>query len=454
MRGRSMTARRLALALLPSLLSPAALGGISHGPVLGSLSPDGAAIWVRTTVPEAVTAQLVEISSGRRFAQAAVTQAAHDNTHTFRFAGLRAGSAYRYRIAAGEGAVAGGLQTPGAGAAATRIVFGSCYDQAHLVEEGGIVFRMMADRAPDAVLFLGDFPYSAAGRLEELRAGHRLIRGNRHFSALAASVPLYAIWDDHDFGENDADGSNMYKDEALQAFTEYWPNPENKDREEKGIYTSFLINDVEVFLLDTRYHASQSKAAPALLGERQFAWLCQGLAKSEARYKLIASGVPLASDNRDGWSGDYFQAERDRLFSCIAENQVSGVVVASGDLHRAEVNRFRIGSLWDGGALYDFTSSPLKARPIGRRDPLGGGLVYVHDRDDSLFAQLTFNSGPGPMAVEFQLTSPEHGLVKRMVLNDDDLGMNPQAVEWRRQLLFVFAVIMLLAWFVLRRRGR
>lgn len=453
MRSGFMAVRPITLAML-SLLGPAALGSISHGPVLGSLATDGVAIWVRTTVPQRVTARLLGPSSGRQFEQTVTTQATDDNTHSFRFSGLEVDSAYRYRIVTEDGAVEGRFRTRGAGGRETRIVFGSCYDQARMAQEGGIVFRKMRERNADAVIFLGDFPYSSAGRLAELRSGHRLIRENGHFSALASSVPLYAIWDDHDFGENDADGSNRYKDEALQAFAEYWPNPENKDRGEKGIYTSFLINDVEVFLLDTRYHASQSKAAPALLGERQFAWLCQGLAKSEARYKLIASGVPLASDNRDGWSGDYFQAERDRLFSCIAENRVSGVVMISGDLHRAEVNRFRIGSLLDGGGLYDFTSSPLKARSIRRQDPAGGSLLYIYEKEGSLFAQLSFSSGPGPLAVEFQLISPDHGLIKRIVLNDDDLGMNPQAAGWGRQLLFMLALIMLLAWFVLRRRVR
>ena len=448
-----MGGRAPAIGLL-FLLCAQAWGDISHGPVLGSLSSEGVAIWVRTSEPQAVTAELVALAGGQRLRRQAVTRSARDNTHVFRFSGLQAGTAYRYRVAAGRGVREGRLRTlaGGAAATATRIVFGACYDQARLTREGGAVFRDMARQDAQAVIFLGDLPYTSAGRLDELRSGHRLIRGNPWFSALAAEVPIYAIWDDHDFGENDADGSNVYKDEALQAFNEYWPNPPNETRAEAGIYTAFKIDDVEVFLLDTRYHARRDKAAPTLLGARQLRWLCDGLAQSDARYKLIASGVPLASDNRDGWSGDYFHAERDRLFACIAEQGVSGVVMISGDLHRAEVNRFRLGKLFSGGVIYDFTSSPLNARPIARRDPDGGSLVYVHEGEASLFATLTFRPGPGPRGVEFRLISPKRGVIKTLVLDDDDLGMPSRPPSSWRLALLPLAAVLLLAWFMLRRR--
>ena len=121
-----------------------------------------------------------------------------------------------------------------------------------------------------------------------------MIRDNHYFTQLTSTIPTYAIWDDHDFGKNDSDGSNKTKDAALKAFNEYWPNPKKSDREENGIYTSFVINNIEIFMLDTRYHSNKDKKNPTLLGEKQFSWLCRGLKASKARYKVIASGVPLA----------------------------------------------------------------------------------------------------------------------------------------------------------------
>jgi hypothetical protein len=93
------------------------------------------------------------------------------------------------------------------------------------MKPGTSIFTEMASRKADLILFLGDFPYTARGGREEVRKGSRKLREVAGFAQLTASTPTYGIYDDHDFGPNDCDGTHPNADEALAAFKEYWPNP-------------------------------------------------------------------------------------------------------------------------------------------------------------------------------------------------------------------------------------
>ena len=41
------------------------------------------------------------------------------------------------------------------------------------------------------------------------------------FAKLRATTPVVAIWDDHDFGENDAGGDYPMKDESRREFLDF-----------------------------------------------------------------------------------------------------------------------------------------------------------------------------------------------------------------------------------------
>ena len=120
------------------------------------------------------------------------------------------------------------------------------------MKPGTSIFMEMASRKPDLVLFLGDFPYTRRGEKKEVRDGNKRLRSIVGFRELTASTPTYGIYDDHDFGPNDCDGTHANADEALAAFKEYWPNPSYALPDNKGIYCSFVVGDVEFFLLDGR----------------------------------------------------------------------------------------------------------------------------------------------------------------------------------------------------------
>ena len=61
---------------------------------------------------------------------------------------------------------------------------------------------------------------------------------------LLASASNYAIWDDHDFGPNDSDGSYTGKELTLEAFRMFWGNPGYGVPGVEGITTTFVWGDV------------------------------------------------------------------------------------------------------------------------------------------------------------------------------------------------------------------
>ena len=160
--------------------------------MLGDLRQDGAAIWFRTAKPETATYRLTS-NGGEVQAGNIETQQVNDNTYTIRFSGLQGQEKYHYEIESGQQSITGAFTTRASqGIEETKIVFGSCYNQAGLEKEGGRIFASMLAQKPDAVIFMGDMPYVRKGRLDELREGHRLFRENENFVRLTSTTPVYA----------------------------------------------------------------------------------------------------------------------------------------------------------------------------------------------------------------------------------------------------------------------
>ena len=177
------------------------------------------------------------------------------------------------------------------------------------------------------------------------------------------SVHHYAIWDDHDYGPNDANWTYVLKGDALDAFRAYWANPSYGLPELPGVFGQFTWGDVDFFLTDNRYYRSASNGPrnrrKTVMGRRQFEWLIDALSASRAPFKVVVGGGQFLSPF-DRCEGDA-QAphEQRRLMTAITKRLIPGVVFLSGDRHHTELIRVKPK---DGYPLYDFTSSPLTSR--------------------------------------------------------------------------------------------
>jgi alkaline phosphatase D len=399
---------------------------ISHGPMLGGVSEQTARIWVRTTDPADVTCTLFENgTTSEQLTQKVRATLAADNTCIIDFDALKKETEYKYVVRVGKSERQGAFTTLGPALAQKpiRVVYGYGYrHRENRMKPGTSIFTEMASRNADLVLFLGDFPYTARGAKDEIRKGSQKLREVTGFAQLTSSTPTYGIYDDHDFGPNDCDGTHPNADEALEAFKEYWPNPSYGLPEDKGIYCSFVVGDVEFFLIDGRYPARMKKKT--MLGAVQFKWLCDGLKNSKSRYKVLVSGTQFGRIKNDGWGGEFYLGERTKLFSFIAENDIGGVIGISGDVHRSDIYKLPIGG---GKYFYDFTPGSLSRTHRTPPNPLPETMIhsYGDETDNNMYGEIEFRpASDKDAAIIFRSLSAKNGLVYEHTLPPNDLALN------------------------------
>ncbi len=183
---------------------------------------------------------------------------------------------------------------------------------------------------------------------------------------LFATVPHYAIVDDHDFGPNDSDGSFWNKDNALKIFDLFWANPDYVSGL-KSATSQFSYNDAEFFLLDNRYYRDpntlKSKDHKTILGKKQLEWLKKALVFSKARFKFIVMGGQFLNTARayETYSNHGFDKERLDIIDFIYAEGLKNVIFLTGDRHMTEI------SLLDNGKnfpkIWDITVSPFTSGP-------------------------------------------------------------------------------------------
>ena len=114
------------------------------------------------------------------------------------------------------------------------------------------IFNSMKNDSSNFMLWLGDNLYYV---FEYHSYKHQLKRNiktrlNKKLSAFLNSRQQYAIWDDHDYGGNNSDGSYKYKTSSLNVFQQFWCNPRNDGKN----YYTFHQQDCQFFMLDDRYN--------------------------------------------------------------------------------------------------------------------------------------------------------------------------------------------------------
>ncbi|MCK5354689.1 MAG: alkaline phosphatase family protein, partial [Methyloprofundus sp.] len=200
-------------------------------------------------------------------------------------------------------------------------------------------WKLFLAENPTLHLTLGDTHYANSTDPNKQWSHHLRYRRELNFSKVIAAMPTYAMWDDHDYGPNDSDGSARGKESSLESWKAVWANPNAGTERTPGAFFTFSWGDVDFFVIDERYYRSPNKARDddrkRMLGEPQFEWLLNGLKNSKAKFKVIASGSTLHHSTTDGWR--LYTFARRRLFNAIKVHKISGVVFFSGDIHSSLV---------------------------------------------------------------------------------------------------------------------
>lgn len=411
MRAATWAARSAAVALWwAGMAAPAGAVSLTHGPMIGALGADSAAVWGRWDTPGTAriryrptgVADYVDGPSDTIVAE-------RDLTGRFVIAGLKANTSYVYTLefTADSGEVS---NTPSAWFRTpvklpTSLSFSVLADFMNK-EKAASALRAATNPRPNFALIIGDLDHSdparepgtqayrssedAAAVLADMRRMRRATRdparplGADFAKAFVTSktsqqtqIPLYYVWDDHDFCMNGADAACPFRDEALQVYSEYFlPAPDNGlagglGCEGRGVWQRFAWGGLaEFFVLDAR--SNRGAPGTSLLGACQKQWLLDGLARSTANWKIIVSPVTFHAGTKpwDGWGA--FADERAELLGFIQQQGIADVVVISGDIHT-------------GGALDDGSHAGLPEASVPHAN-MPATWVDTHcrlDPDDS-----------------------------------------------------------------------
>ncbi|KAB5595684.1 hypothetical protein CTheo_922 [Ceratobasidium theobromae] len=264
------------------------------------------------------------------------------------------------------------------------------------------------------LMMMGDFiyadvPYYFGDTLQAYRRLYRRVYASKSFRKLYERLPVYNIYDDHDFilqnnfGANGNDSTPPFPN-ASRAYDLY-NGQANPDSKTNGVYYyDFRYGDTAFFVMDTRryrspprprkpypfpislftpliqavaegrnpfaslfgepdgpnvYGEATDENARTMLGEAQLAALHAWVAdvNRTAAWKFVVSSVPLTAmwggydGHEDLWAG--YPHERETVLSLLSS--VPNVVVLSGDRHEFAAIEFPRGKY----VVREFSTSPL-----------------------------------------------------------------------------------------------
>lgn len=290
-----------------------------------------------------------------------------------------------------------------------RIALGSCGHQ----DKPQPLLDVATAQRSDVFIYLGDNIYGDSYSLDTLRAKYARLAAKSEFQRLKASTRLLAIWDDHDYGWNDAGRHFSLKAESKEIFMDFWQVPaESKRRKHPGIYgTEWLERDgrrVQVILLDTRTfrdelihrketdtrfkndYVPNQNSDSTFLGPAQWAWLEDELRKP-ADARIIASSNQF-SHEYNGWeSWTNVPHERQRMIDLIKNTRANGVIFLSGDVHWGEISRLDVPGLYP---IHDLTSSGI-TQTWDVIEPNRNRLGNAIPQNNIGVVDLTFNRNGG-----------------------------------------------------------
>lgn len=250
---------------------------------------------------------------------------------------LAPGSDYRYRIGR-EGSRAGAdatFRTYEADPHAVTVAFGSCARTG----SNGAVFDAIRATEPDLFVQLGDLHYGnlvSTDPDDHLRVLSRAISTPAQ-SALFSGIPTGWVWDDHDFCDNDSGAADSSRHAVSVAYRRAVPHWSVDPDPAKPINQAFTIGRVRIIIIDTR----SMRSSISMLGHAQEAWLLEELTTASRTHAAViwANPAPWNVPDRPGsdqWGG--YADQRRRIANTIADNDVSNLVMISGDWHVSAID--------------------------------------------------------------------------------------------------------------------
>ena len=259
----------------------------------------------------------------------------------------------------------------------SRIAFGSCGHQDHPQP----ILERVVEQQPDLFIYLGDNIYGDTKDMNVLKRKYETLAAKKEFQSLRSNTPVLSVWDDHDYGWNDAGKEYEFKAESKEIFMDFWKVPQGSARRtHEGIYGShrftFEKKTVQIVLLDTRTFRDRLKLNPksipkdselknqyqpdptpekTILGKEQWEWLDKVL-REPADLRIICSSIQFGHEY-NGWeSWTNLPTQQLKMIETIKATKANGVVFISGDVHWGEISKRSFDDIYP---IYDITASGI-----------------------------------------------------------------------------------------------
>lgn len=425
---------------------PFTLGVASGDPL-----PDGVVLWTRLAPQPLATDggmgmdsvkvdwEVAEDESFRRVVQrgTAVAQVEWAHSVHVEVTGLKPDRWYWYRFKSGRAVSAIGrtrtAPPPDATPDRLRFAFASCqrYESGYYT-----ALDHLAQEDLDVVFHLGDYIYEGNSRksdvaersfpshdcvtLEDYRLRYARYKSDPALQRAHAAAPWILTWDDHEVSNDYAGGHDEHPERypgdafirrraaAYQAYFEHQPLrraslPTGPDmllyrRLEFGRLASFHVLDTRQYRTVQPQGGGLKPDNPVLLdpkgtlmGERQRAWLREGLSRSRGAWNVLAQQILFARVDQspgpdtvysmDKWSG--YEHERRGLLRHFREAKVRNPVVLSGDIH----------CNWANELIADFDdpqSKPVATEFVGTSITSDGDGGLKTAKSDGILAENPF----------------------------------------------------------------
>lgn len=233
---------------------------------------------------------------------------------------------------------------PGSAVLSESIAFASCGASG----TDARIFDTIADKADSdelSVFFhMGDLHYEDIATNDETlyQDAYDAVFASARQSRIFRRMPLYYMWDDHDYGPNDSDSTSASRPAAVTAYRRRVPTPTlAQSGAADAVYYSFVRGRVRYLMTDLRSERSPKgntdNASKIVMSATQLQWFKDECLAAKAAGQVIAwmssySFSQPATVGSDRWGG--YTTQRQEILDFWAANDLDRrVFVFSGDYH-------------------------------------------------------------------------------------------------------------------------
>ncbi|MCB0349665.1 MAG: hypothetical protein KDD38_00685 [Bdellovibrionales bacterium] len=251
-----------------------------------------------------------------------------------------------------------------------RIAFLSCMRvTASSIDE---MWQGIPANSPDMLVFLGDNVYgnhSGKAGPDVLWERYFETRARIPFYHFYELTPVIATWDDHDFGDNNAEGDYPHKEDSLETFRAFYGQDEG--------YSEHLISGPGNAMIFSAFHqhfalfdgrTNRSTKQKIMFGQNQLEWFYNHRPQDERPIWLIMGsqffGAYTKKESYEGCAKEEFNQ-----FLAELKKWPNPVCFVAGDKHYSEIMDIEPEIL--GYSSFELTSSSMHSltRPYSRSNP-------------------------------------------------------------------------------------